>query len=624
MSLTNCYKLYSCDGSIDPFYSNEPNLSGFVNDYVVLNITSPEVLSGECFFVKFYTAGTCDSTTIFTIDYSGICDCKCNCYTFKTPNSIFLTEYINCNDNLISTYLPTGQTFNFCAKTKPYFDYEGNIVVKNGGLCINNACPKPPITIKPRNECDVLTIFPMDVFCNVIHPSGIDTFDGTALLTITGGTPPYTIAWENGSLAQLITGLSPGEYSAVVSDFYNDFVVTSTCILTGLTPTPTPTLTPTPTPLPTYDPICFRRTLRKGELFQTIQTQFYPSSYINGYPSWTASPENALMYWVTGSTPNYWTISGLTSIGAFKNNDPSIPPLSNWTIQGNPLILSNSIIAYSGICSSGTPITFHADTLAAKCGKDGKITISAEGGIPSYLYSIDGGTTYFSSSVFNNLPPGTYYVRVKDSLGNESGVQTVTITLTPAPTYGLTMTTTQVSGNDTFTITASPSLPPSETIQFDITLVSTLFYYPNPLSLFPPQPVPTYNNNVIFTSPTGLGLMTLVGTQNTTGTINPSGCGDGVTTYTQTKTYTKTLTISGGQTITGTITDLVTNPLPSSIKCTGTNGTYTIQISNGRTLICPCCPVTIINTPVSTGPKPGNGFGLTLGDISIKRNPPKL
>jgi hypothetical protein len=618
-----CYKLYPCNGTLTPFYSNEPNLSGFVNNYVVLDITNPEVLSGECFYVNYYSSGTCVSTTTFTIDYSGSCDCDCNCYTFKTPSEPITTQYVNCNNVLFDGILPTGQTFNFCAKTKPYFDYEGSIVVSNGGKCINNACPKKPITIKPRNECDVLTIFPMDVFCNVIHPSGVDTFDGTALLTITGGTPPYTIAWENGSVAQLITGLSPGEYSAVVSDFYNDFTIASTCVLTGLTPTPTPTLTPTPTPLPTYGPLCFKRTVRTEKVGTTIQTQFYPSSYINGYPSWTASPENALMYWVTGSTPNYWTISGLTSVGTFKNNDPSIPPLSNWTIQGNPLILSNSIIAYSGICSSGTPITFHADALAAKCGKDGKITISANGGIPPYQYSIDGGITYGSSSVFNNLPPGTYYTRVKDSLGNESSVQSVTITLTPAPTYSLTMNVVQTSGNGTFTITPSPSLPPTETIQFDITQVSNLTYYSSPLPV--PPSAPTYNNNVVFTSPAGLGGMTLVGTQNQNTNFTTPGCNDGTTQgVTQIKTYTKTLTISGGQTITGTITNQIVNPIPPGVKCSGTNGTYSLQIISARTLICPCCPVTTINTPVNVNTSPGTGFGFTLGEIGIKKSPPKL
>jgi hypothetical protein len=612
-----CYKLYPCNGTLTPFYSNEPNLSGFVNNYVVLDITSPETLSGECFYVNYYSSGTCVSTTTFTIDYSGSCDCDCICYTFKTPPTPILTEYVNCSDDLLSVYLPTGQTFNICAKTKPVFDYSESIVVKNGGLCVNNFCPKPPITIKPRNECDVLTIFPMEVICDTIHPTTYDSFDGAALLIVTGGTPPYTIQWENGSVTQLINGLNPGEYSAVVSDFYNDFVITSTCVLTGETPTPTPTLTPTPTPLPTYGPLCFRRTVRTEKVGTTIQTQFYPSSYINGYPSWTASPENALMYWATGSTPNYWTISGLTSVGVFKNTDPSIPPLSNWTIQGNPLILSNSIIAYSGICSSGTPITFLADAIAAECKTNGQITINADGGVPAYQYSIDGGATYSTSSVFNNLTSGTYYVRVKDSLGSESSVQSVTITQTPTPSYSLTLSVNQSLG--TFTITPSPSLPATETIQFTITQVSTLTYYPNSPA---PSPLPSYNNNVTFITPTGLGGMTLIGTQNSVQNINLAGCPSTLQGNVQTKTLTKLLTISGGQTITGSITNQVVNPPNPLIKCQGASGTYSLQISGGKTTICPCCPVDTIN-PSSVVVRP-SGLGSTLVEIGITKNPPKI
>ncbi len=46
---------------------------------------------------------------------------------------------------------------------------------------------------------------------------------------------------------------------------------------------------------------------------------------------------------------------------------------------------------------------------------DGSISITASNGIEPYQYSIDGGITFFDSSVFNNLPIGNYMVVVKDS-----------------------------------------------------------------------------------------------------------------------------------------------------------------------------------------------------------------
>jgi hypothetical protein len=42
--------------------------------------------------------------------------------------------------------------------------------------------------------------------------------DGTAWVTPTGGTPPYSYLWDNGSTDSLIVNLSPGEYFVTVTD----------------------------------------------------------------------------------------------------------------------------------------------------------------------------------------------------------------------------------------------------------------------------------------------------------------------------------------------------------------------------------------------------------------------
>jgi hypothetical protein len=83
------------------------------------------------------------------------------------------------------------------------------------------------------NECNVITIFPMDVDCMVIHPSTLTSSDGVASLSIIGGTPPYDVIWENGIIGPVINNLSVGEYTATVTDYYGDFTVITTCILTG-------------------------------------------------------------------------------------------------------------------------------------------------------------------------------------------------------------------------------------------------------------------------------------------------------------------------------------------------------------------------------------------------------
>jgi PKD repeat protein len=49
---------------------------------------------------------------------------------------------------------------------------------------------------------------------------------------------------------------------------------------------------------------------------------------------------------------------------------------------------------------------------------DGTITIAATGGTPPYQYSINGGSTYQTSNLFENLPVGTYNIVVQDAAMN--------------------------------------------------------------------------------------------------------------------------------------------------------------------------------------------------------------
>ena len=272
-----------------------------------------------------------------------------------------------------------------------------------------------------KNECNVITLFPLGVVCNVTNPVVVSGF-GTMSLSITGGTPPYSIVWSNGVVdTTTINGVKPGTYSAIVTDYYGDFTASTTCTIIGITPTPTPTLTPTLTPSPTavaYTGICATFTLTNN---QQYQYQFNYYSTINGKPAWTAATYSSPITNGSGeilvlsnSVLSGWTIQGLSVDAYPSSNTTSIPPLSNWVMNGSSEIISLSMV--TGNCPAYLPLNMSVVTSSATCDTtaDGTITIQPYGGSGNYVYSINSGTTTGTTSYFYNLNPGVYTVYVKD------------------------------------------------------------------------------------------------------------------------------------------------------------------------------------------------------------------
>ena len=329
----------------------------------------------------------------------------------------------------------------------------------------------------------------------------------------------------------------------------------------------------------------------KGGGYSLVENiQFEPSIDINGESSWTATTNDYIIYWNTGSTPSQWTLSGFSSVNAnVVNNDPSNPPISNWQVFGDPTILSFD--ANVGLCSSAYTISVLSTVNNAGCEATGSIIAQASGGQAPYQYSIDGGVTYVNSPIFNNLTPAFYTVYVKDSNGVVGVGQTVQITSTIPTSYTLTLSVNY--SNNTFTIT-SPVLPAGVTITVNLNHLSTFSFYPSSL---PTQP--TYNN---ITTINTVGIMTLVNTSNNSYPLGGPCTADlPITVIQQSKQYTNTLNIGSNQTITGSITNnIINNPTGS---CEFASGYYTLTISNGVLNNCTCCNLNLVNTtPPSQNP----------------------
>jgi hypothetical protein len=71
----------------------------------------------------------------------------------------------------------------------------------------------------------------MSVQCVITNASSVDTQDGSTQLIINGGTSPYTVTWSNGQQGTVLSNLSPGDYTATVTDYYGDYQITTTCTI---------------------------------------------------------------------------------------------------------------------------------------------------------------------------------------------------------------------------------------------------------------------------------------------------------------------------------------------------------------------------------------------------------
>lgn len=544
-------------------------------------------------------------------------------------------------------------------------------------------------TLNRPNECDVITIFPMGVKCFVQNPSTDRTFDGAAVLAITGGTPPYTISWDVGGFSPALTNLGVGEYGATIIDSYGDFTANTVCVLTAETTSISgmcfvvtgivgnelvyvtseniglkngrpsyflqygiqelgyvfwnqatgqwyfcqsldcqsgpynvfsgDTFYPSAlsgqweiasdtqlqivesyvgfcfTPVgPTQDyELCFSiESLNQNIEIPGLtveQINFDPSVDINGKQSWTSVTSQYLLYWNTGSTPSQWTITGYNPTTIFINNDPTYPPLSNWQTLGNANITSVNMV--EGNCGTGYTVFTTAIDNDALCGGLGSITVTASGGISPYSYSVDGGSSYQASPIFNNLNPGIYSVTTKDSNDVVGNSINVTISNNLPTLYNLTLLVN--FSNNTFSITA-PTLPGGVTLSVDLFMTSIFTFYPVGII-----PAPNYNN---FTTIDGAYQMVLTNvTTNVVPISGPCTADNPISGLQIQKTFTSTLNFTSNQTITGTTTNSIINPPVGA--CENAVGYYYFNMTNPSVSGCDCCQLNLINPTIPTPPQ---------------------
>jgi gliding motility-associated-like protein len=234
---------------------------------------------------------------------------------------------------------------------------------------------------------------------------------GTAGVTVTGGTSPYTYLWTPGSATtSSITGLSAGTYCVKVTD--KNGCKDSTCI----------SVTSASSLAVTTGPII--------------------SVSCNG------GSNGSIVSTPSGGTPAYtyaWTPSGQITATATG--------LSAGTYTITVTDANGCIATASAVITQPTPVvaTIGAITnVSCNGGANGSTSASGSGGTPPYFYSWTSGST---TSNATGLSAGTYTVTVTDINGC-TGTASATITQ-PTP---ITATTSSVAascgvGNGTATVT---------------------------------------------------------------------------------------------------------------------------------------------------------------------------
>src|SRR6185312_916523 len=207
--------------------------------------------------------------------------------------------------------------------------------------------------------------------------------NGTATVTVNGGTPGYTYAWApiggNGATA---SGLSAGSYTVTVTDANGCTITASANISNAGGVTANISLVVNET--------CFGD---NGGILDILDA--------GGVPPYTYS-------WTNGATTQ--NITGLTAGGytVTVTDQNGCVAVANATVT-QPAAVTGSITASNIPCNGGAT---------------GSATVTAAGGTPGYNYAwSNGGTT----SAINGLTAGTYNVTITDANGC-TGTATVTLT----------------------------------------------------------------------------------------------------------------------------------------------------------------------------------------------------
>ncbi|MXV53239.1 DUF11 domain-containing protein [Pedobacter sp. HMF7647] len=239
--------------------------------------------------------------------------------------------------------------------------------------------------------------------------------DGTAALTVSGGSSPYTYDWSNGDKTNSVQNLAPGTYTCTITDANG---CTTSAEVNIAQPSPlSQTVTKT-------DVLCNGASTGAATVVVTGGTKPYTFNWSNGA-----------------------TTDRITSVPA-GDYTCTITDAKGCVTTASISILQPEAIA---IVTSQTNVLCNGDN-------SGSATVTVTGGVKPYGYQWSNGA---STPTINNLVAGTYTCIVNNANGCE---QTATVTVTEVSAFTISDVKSDVKcngGNDgSATLTVSGSTAP--------------------------------------------------------------------------------------------------------------------------------------------------------------------
>ena len=132
--ITQCYTIYSCDGSVPPLTTNT-DLSDYVGGSALIQVDAD--LGFDCYMVTL--APDCLNAITVVVDGDVPCTCDCNCYEIIGTAKL---EYVDCDGNPVSTSV--NGYWKACSQVYPFTNPAPgpNLVIIGSGECTDGLCPE--------------------------------------------------------------------------------------------------------------------------------------------------------------------------------------------------------------------------------------------------------------------------------------------------------------------------------------------------------------------------------------------------------------------------------------------------------------------------------------------------